>query len=234
MAHVFLMSSAGGVLQGDRLSIELSAGDHTTSRIMTQSATKIYRMDKGYAFQKVSILAKRGSYVEFLPRQLIPFRSSRFCQDVEIHAAADSTVLYSETVSAGRIASAEKFQFEICFLRMRAFDAEGKLLFTDACSIEPPAGKKDSVELLFGGKSIWSTIYVITRKAGWDTEIALAIRDSRALAGFSSLPNDSGYVVRILDDSIDRIEELISSITKIARSHALAVSQTAAATGPKR
>lgn len=48
-AHIYLMSSAGGILQGDKLKIDIMAGKNTLSHITTQAATKIYKVEKGYA-----------------------------------------------------------------------------------------------------------------------------------------------------------------------------------------
>ncbi len=220
MAHVYLMSSAGGILQGDRMDINIIAGHGTSSRITTQAATKIYKMDRGYAAQDIAITAEDASYVEFIPYQLIPFKSSRFCQSVNIQAAQGSTVLYSETVSAGRTASGEAFDFDICFLKMDARDKNGKMLFSDAAKIEPASSKE--FERLFGGKTLWSMIYIVTPDhESIDQQVNATIKEHSMLAGCSILPRDCGLVVRMLDDSIDKVRHLTESISGIARSHAL-------------
>jgi urease accessory protein len=220
MPHVYLMSSAGGILQGDRLEIGIDAGENTTARITTQAATKIYRMEKGFAAQTISIDAHRGSYVEFLPHQLIPFKSSRFFQDVDLNVSSDSTVIYSETVCAGRTASGEKFDFEVCFLRMTARDRKGSVLFSDASNIEPNGRK---FELLFGGKTIWSTMYIVTSQDHdvIDLQIERAIRKRSMLAGCSALPRNSGLFVRILDDSIDKVGDLTNEVVEVVRTHTM-------------
>lgn len=220
MAHVYLMSSAGGILQGDRMDINITAKHGTASRITTQAATKIYKMDRGYATQDIAIATEDASYVEFIPYQLIPFKSSRFCQNVSIQAAQGSTVLYSETVSAGRTASGEAFNFDICFLRMNAYDKNGKMLFSDAAKLEPASSKE--FERLFGGKTLWSMIYIITPDhERIDQQVNAAIKDHSMLAGCSILPHECGLIVRMLDDSIDKVRHLTESISSIARSHAL-------------
>jgi urease accessory protein len=227
MAHIYLMSSAGGVLQGDRLEIAVDAGENTMARITTQSATKIYKMDKGYAHQSVSISALGNSYVEFVPRQLIPFRGSRFCQDVTIKVSNDSTVVYSETVSAGRTASGELFDFDLCFLALGAYNA-GRLLFSDVSRIEPGLDKKETFDRLFGGKSIWSSVYIITPKddrEDLESEVRKVIEASRMLSGYTALPNEAGFLVRMLDDSIDKIEHTVSALALIARQHAFKFAQ---------
>jgi len=225
MAHVYLMSSAGGILQGDRMDIKITALHGTISRITNQAATKIYKMDKGFATQDVTIFAKDGSYLEFIPYQLIPYKSSRFCQNVSVQATRGSTVLYSETVSAGRTASGEAFDFDVCFLNMEVHDDTGKLLFTDATCMEPESSK--DFDRLFGGKTLWSMIYVVTPDAERiDQQVSAAIKEHSILAGCSSLPHDCGLVVRMLDDSIDKIRHLTESISSIAKGHALAAAKT--------
>jgi urease accessory protein len=227
MAHVYLMSSAGGILQGDRMEIDIIAGNNTSSRITTQAATKIYKMDRGYAAQNVAISAREASYLEFIPYQLIPFKSSRFCQHVDIQLEQNSTVVYSETVSAGRTASGENFDFDICLLKMTALDGKGRVLFADAARLEPG---KDDLERLFGGKTLWSMIYVIT--PDFDSvgrQVNAAIKNNSMLAGCSTLPHDCGVVVRMLDDSIDRVRRLTDAVAEIARSRALSVATEARA-----
>jgi urease accessory protein len=220
MAHVYLMSSAGGILQGDRMEIDIDAGNNTWSRIMTQAATKIYKMDRGYATQKVVISAHNASYLEFLPYQIIPFKSSRFCQQVDIHLEQNTTVVYSEAVSAGRTASGENFDFDVCFLKMTVRSSNGKILFADVAKLEPG---KNELERLFGHKRIWSMTYIVTPNfESIKGQVDAVIRDHSMLAGYSILPHDSGLVIRMLDDSIDKVRHLTDVLAEIMRNHVIA------------
>jgi urease accessory protein len=222
MAHVYLMSSAGGILQGDRMEIDITAGNNTSSRITTQAATKIYKMNRGYASQSVAITARDASYFEFIPYQLIPFKASRFYQQVDIQLGQNSTVVYSETVSAGRTASGENFDFDILVLNLTARDSKCNVLFADVARLEPG---KDDLERLFGDKTLWSMTYVITPDSeSVSRQVSAMIKDSSMLAGCSILPHDCGLVVRMLDDSIDRVRHLTDAVAWIARSRALSVS----------
>jgi urease accessory protein len=224
MAHVYLMSSAGGILQGDRMDIKITAGHGTSSRITTQAATKVYKMNKGYATQDVAITAEDASYLEFIPYQLIPFKSSRFWQNVSIQAAPSSTVIYSETLSAGRTASGEAFDFDACFLKMDVHDKNGKRLFSDSAYMEP--GNHKDFGRLFGGKTLWSTIYIVTPDPERiDQKVNTEIKKHSLLAGCSTLPHDSGLVVRMLDDSIDLVRQLTESISGIVKSHVMAAAR---------
>ena len=220
-AHIYLMSSAGGILQGDKLEIDIIAGKNTLSHITTQAATKIYKVEKGYSSQYINLFAQNGSYLEFIPHQIIPYKSSKFYQEVNLKIETTSTVVYSEIISAGRLASGEKFDFDICFLRLTAYDRNGKMLFSDVMNMQPTKNGKE-LEYLFGDKTICSTVYIVTKSVEnekIDHEIRSAIKNKSMLASCSALPNDSGIVVRILSDSIDEINDLISTITTIIRNN---------------
>lgn len=217
LAHVYMMSSSGGVLDGDELDIDIIAGPRASAKITTQSATKIYKMENGYASQYVNIHCKNGSYLEYVPHQIIPFRSSRFYQQVDLHVEDNSTLIYSEIISSGRIAYGEKFDFDLYFLRTSAYK-NGQILFSDVMNMNN--SNKSIMESIFDGKNHLSTIYVINselEQEKTDEKIFSLIHDSSMLAGCSTLPNESGLIVRILSDSVDEIVALTENITKILR-----------------
>ncbi len=216
-AHIYMMSSSGGILQGDEQKIDVVMGRNSTARITTQSATKIYKMDGGYASQYINIHSQEGSYLEFVPHQIIPFKSSRFYQEVNLEVEENAVLVYSEIISAGRIASGEKFDFDLCFLRTSTH-RNGQILFTDVMSLS----HKDKVNLesVFGGKDIFSTVYVISSSIQIERivdEINLATENTSLLASCSSLPHDCGIIVRILADSVSEIVALTESITDVLR-----------------
>src|SRR6185503_11467092 len=131
------------------MKIDIAARSNTLSRITTQAATKIYKMTKGYASQKIDISVGDGCYLEFIPYQIIPFKSSRFFQQVDIRIGQNSTMIYSETVAAGRTAAGESFDFDTCSLKMTARNYSGKVLFEDAAKLE---ADKEDLEQLFDYK----------------------------------------------------------------------------------
>lgn len=217
-AHIYLMSSAGGILQGDNLKIDIVAGKNTSTHITTQAATKIYKMENGYASQHIDISLEEGSYLEFIPNQIIPYKSSRFYQEVNLKISKNSLAIYSETISAGRMAYGEKFDFDLYFLRMNVVDENNNLLFSDIMNMQPTKNK--TFESLFGNKTILSTMYIITNSNEHEKiyhEIDLLIKSSSVLASCSTLPNDSGIVMRMLSNSIDEITTLTKDAVNIVR-----------------
>jgi len=217
-AHIYMMSSSGGILQGDEQKIDVIMGKNSSARITTQSATKIYKMDGGYASQCINIHNQEGSYLEFIPHQIIPFKSSRFYQEVNLEVEKNAVLIYSEIISAGRIASGEKFDFDLCFLRTSAHRND-KMLFTDVMSLNHE--DKSNLESVFGGKTVFSTVYIIGNSIQIENivdKINLATKNNSLLASCSSLPYDSGIIVRMLSDSVSEIISLTESISGILRS----------------
>lgn len=220
MAHVYMMSSSGGILEGDKQTIDILMGKNSTARITNQSAAKIYRMEGGYASQYVNIHSMGGSYLEFVPNQIIPFKSSRFYQEVNLEVDENATLVYSEIISSGRMASGERFDFDICFLRTTGF-RDGKLLFTDVMSMD--TRDRSGIQSLFGEKDVFSTVYILGAAIPSEPISAVleaAAKKSSLLAGCSSLPNDCGIIVRVLANSVSEIVALTESVIGIIRDHA--------------
>ena len=48
MAHVFILSPSGGVLQGDRYRTDIELKNKAISHITTQGATRIYKMNSNF------------------------------------------------------------------------------------------------------------------------------------------------------------------------------------------
>ena len=244
MSHIYLMSSSGGVLQGDRLTIDITLEPGSASRITTQASTKIYKMEKGFATQKINITVNKGSYLEFVPHPTIPFKASRFYQEAKISVSDGGTVIYTDTVVAGRIAYGEKFDFEVFATRTSVTDSLEKLLFLDSIILQPSKLKADlrmeNLDRLFANRDVLSSIYlvssrasnkqlvdkidsIIKKKSGQSAEGRLEDSDAidNDIAGWSLLPNKAGVLVRMLSNSTDATRALLDSIIQLARQHLL-------------
>ena len=102
LAWLFMITTTGCVLQGDRLALEIALAPGARAHVTTQSATKIHSMDANYAAQTQIITLADGAYLEFLPEPLIPHRRARFLSDTRITIAPTATLLYGEIVQPGR------------------------------------------------------------------------------------------------------------------------------------
>jgi urease accessory protein len=102
MPCVFVITTSGCVVQGDRLDISISVGPGAMAHVTTPAATKVHEMDAGFAVQSTHLDVAEGSYTELLPGPVIPHRHSRFAATTTATVAATATVLIAEQLAPGR------------------------------------------------------------------------------------------------------------------------------------
>ena len=222
MAHLFILSPSGGILQGDRYRMDVELKNNAISHLTTQGATRIYKMDSNYATHMVTINLKNNSYLEFIPEQIIPYVNSRFYQKTELKVDDSSTVVYSETIVPGRIAMGEMFDFDVCYLKTQG-SINDKIQFRDSSLLMPKEQKTNSITM-FGDKTILTSVYLMTQKPiekinKMINEMFSQLPD---MSGSSSMmPNNSGLSIRILGNSSEEQKITIYEILKIIRKEIL-------------
>jgi len=202
MAYVMLMSSGGGVLQGDRYRVDVSCGEGASVHLTTQGATRLYRMEQDYATQLVHLAAGPGSYVEYLPDTTIPFGGARYYQRIAVTAAPDSTVVLGETMLAGRLARGERHAYTAYCSDVEVHDTEGHLLFADPLRLVPEEDPVTGPAAL-DGFGVLSSLYVVTGAKSARTvadTMHEALAGTGLRAGASVLPGERGAWARILGD----------------------------------
>ena len=230
MAYVYIISPSGGILQGDQYNIDITLSNNALAHVTTQGATRIYKMEKNYGTQIVNIKVGEGSYLEYIPDQIIPFRNSRFYQEVELSVHDSATLIYSETIVPGRVASGEKFEYDICYIKTIARSHLGNHRFIDIIKLEPKKEDLKSIGIL-GNFDVVGTIYIVTREFNvkdLQYEISEKIKEveveERMSCGISILPTRQGIIVRILGKTAGDVNNLIFEIVRIARNQIIGAS----------
>ena len=67
MAYIYIISPSGGILQGDRYRIDITLDKYSYAHITTQTATRIYKMEKDFATQMINIVVNDGCYFQAHP-----------------------------------------------------------------------------------------------------------------------------------------------------------------------
>ncbi len=220
MAYVYIMTPSGGILQGDRYRIDLTLSNNACAHLTTQGATRIYRMERNYATQIVNISIDEGCYLEYIPDQIIPYRDSCFYQTVNIKAHDNATMVYSEMLAPGRVASGESFDYNIVYMTTHAENQNGEPKFNDVFILEP---KKLDLKVtgVLGEHSIVGSLYILT-KPKYTKQLNLEINNClrkfpNIVGGASILPHDSGVIVRMLAELADHMKSAIYEIVAIIR-----------------
>lgn len=228
LPHVFLITTSGCLLQGDRLALDISLGVNAQAHVTTQAATKIHTMDANYAAQTQTITLADGAYLEFLPDSVIPHREARFASDTRIVMAPTATLLYAEVLHCGRKHHHrdEPFGFTVYASTVAATRPDGIELFTERLVIEPAlrnpreAGVMGSFDV-FGNAILLTTPEVATRvhaalPAGVDAAAGLAF-------GVCRLPNDAGLIYKVLGVESAPVKDRLREFWSLAREAVLGV-----------
>jgi urease accessory protein len=230
MAYMYIISPSGGILQGDRYRMDITLKNDAFFHLTTQGATRLYRMDKNYATQIVNITVGEGCYFEYIPDQIIPYRNSRFYQEVTLNTHDNSTMVYSEMLVPGRVGSGESFEYDICYLKTNSKNQNGELRFIDIAMLEP---KKKSIRN-FGvleGFDVVGTVYILT-----ETKYIRELNDQinsmieslpKIYGGATILPKNSGVMIRLLGAFATDVRNVIYEVVRICRKVILNVSFTA-------
>jgi urease accessory protein len=229
MAHLFIMSPSGGVLQGDRYRMDISLTNKAISHITTQGATRIYKMDSNYATQLININVDRDCYLEFIPDQIIPYKNSRYYQKVLLNVDPSASLIYSEIIVPGRVAMGELFSYDVCYLRTIGNDTKHTAKFVDNCILDPKNQKLNSLGI-FGNHTVVASVYILAPKKFVDIlnqKINTLLKNNAEIYGGSSiLPDDHGLLIRLLCNSAETAKTEIYNVVRITRKEILGVSFT--------
>jgi len=230
MAYVYIVSPSGGILQGDRYCIDVTLGNNTFAHVTTQGATRVYKMEKNYASQIVNINVGEDGYFEYIPDQIIPFRNSRFYQEVILNVHDRATTVYSEVIVPGRVASGEAFEYDICYLRTVGRNQLGKPRFMDIVKLEP---KNENLRAggILGNFKVVGTTYIVTKKMylkDLQYEINEQIKSvedrGKISSGTSILPTRHGIIIRVLGNSAEDVKKIMYEVVRTTRKHIVGAS----------
>jgi urease accessory protein len=220
MAYVYIMTPSGGIVQGDRYRIDVALSNDAHAHITTQGATRIYRMERNYATQMVNISVDDGCYLEYIPDQIIPYRDSRFYQIVNAKVYENGTMVYSEMLAPGRVASGESFEYDIVYMTTQAKNQRGELKFRDVFILEPKKSNLKATGVL-GEYSVVGSLYILT-KPNYVKQLIHEINNCLQKfpgirGGATILPYDCGVMVRLLGNIADNLKSVIYEILDIVR-----------------
>ena len=220
MAYMYIISPSGGILQGDRYRMDISLSKDAQAHITTQGATRVYRMERNFATQIINIDLGPNAYFELIPDQIIPYRNSRFYQTLKMRVHDTATMIYSEMIVPGRVASGESFEYDICYMKAVGFNQEDQLRFTDIAILEPRERTLSQLGVL-SNRSVVGSVYLLCPTSSVKSikdEINMNLsKNNNVLAGASIMPYDSGMIVRLLGDGAGAMRDAIFDVVRITR-----------------
>jgi urease accessory protein len=222
LAHVFMITTTGCLLQGDRLALDIALGPGAQAHVTTQSATKVHTMDANYAAQTQTITLAEEAYLELLPDPLIPHRRARYLSDTRICIAPSATLLFSEIVQPGRKHHHpdECFGATLLSIAASASRPDGRVLFTEKLIVEPQrypmrqTGVMDSFDV-FGNVILCTPkdkAERIHQRVAADVDL-----EGGVAYGACRLPNDAGLIFKVLGRDCAQVKTKVREFWGIVR-----------------
>jgi urease accessory protein len=143
-AWVFLSSLGGGLVDGDRVDVDVDVGERASALLGTQASTKIYRSPAGGAgcSQRLSARVAAGAVLTVVPDPVVCFAEARYEQAIDIELAPSASLWLIDGYSCGRSARGERWAFSRYASRTTIMRGEsgGVRSIVDATRLDPLQG----------------------------------------------------------------------------------------------
>ena len=134
-----LVNTAGGIVAGDRLDIEVTVGPGAAVTLTSAAAEKIYRSEAEPARIATRLILAPASRAAWIPQETILFDGARLRRRFAVDLAADASFVVAEIVVFGRAASGERDIAGALHDSWRVRRA-GRLVFADETRLEGTIG----------------------------------------------------------------------------------------------
>lgn len=204
---IIIMMASPGLLKGDQLFYDIKCEKNTKTFITDQSYTKIFNTGNGNAVRTGTIQLRENASLYWRPLAVIPFTNSNFSGNTTIEMESDSELLYTDILSAGRIAHGELFYMK-AYRNKVTVKENGHAVWSEYSALLPNEMNLKS-NVFFGGYTHQGTFYYHGKP---ETESRLLNVDRDIFSSFPVAWGISsalkGICFRVLARSAQEIEEI--------------------------
>lgn len=202
MTTLCLQEPTGGVAQGDRHRLDIDARERARAHVTTQSATKVHSMRANYAHLETTLRADANAHLEYVPGPTILNEDSRCLQTVSVELDPTARAIVADVLVPDGLTGQEPFGFDHYHSRVEA-RCDGRLRCVDTVDLRP-SDRDPRDRATVGEYGVVGSLYVLapSSDAGALSERIHDRLDGTpgTKAGVSTLPYETGVVVRVLGD----------------------------------
>lgn len=203
MPCVYILSSGGPNVDGDRYQQIISLKKDSMAFISTGAATKLAKMKYNYSGMEQQITLEEGAYLEYLPEPVIPHADTRFICDTRMTVHPTATVVYSEIYMAGRkyYNGGEIYDYDILSVCTHGQRPDNRLLFREKFIITPKTVPVREIGCM-GRFDVFANVVVMTpedkaEEVYSQIEPYIDLKNNIAV-GITHLPNKAGLLFKVL------------------------------------
>lgn len=222
MPCVYILSSGGPNVDGDRYEQRFVVRRGAMAHISTGAATKLAEMRYNFSAMRQRFELEENAYLEYLPEPTIPCRHTRFICDTTVRIAPSATLFYGEIYTGGRkyFGGGETFRYDILSVCTRAERPDGQPLFREKFVIRP--GERSPATLgAMNRYHVFGNAVVLTPPDAADRIFARTAafidREQELAAGITRLPNDSGLIYKVLGTETEPVKRQLRAFCSTVR-----------------
>jgi urease accessory protein len=219
--HVYLLHPPGGLVGGDKLSIELNAKENAHILMTTPSAGKIYRNISGIKQgQHVDITVANDAIVEYLPQENIIFDHADAELITQVNIKGSGIYIGWEITCLGRIESNDLFTEGGLQQSLSVFKDQ-KPLFLDRLTLRAPSDLQTG-KAGFQNKIVFGTFIISRDVTTPDMSDELAewqenMNQSIAPASIAITQKPGVFIARIIGDKAEQARDTFESLWVLLR-----------------
>jgi urease accessory protein len=156
-ALAVLVTTSGGLVAGDHISVDVRAGPATVSHVATSAAEKVYRSTGATTEIAISVSVGEGAWVEYLPQETILFDGARVRRHTAVDVALGGWFLGGGMMVFGRRARGERFTYGLLHEQIEVQRC-GRLVWGDALHLAGDVARLMAAPACFDNAAACATL----------------------------------------------------------------------------
>lgn len=137
---LFSTTFGGGLVEGDRIELDVEVGAGARALLTTQASTKVFRSSTKQAANVLHARVRGGGLFASIPDPTVCFAGARFEQHIEVELAEDASACVVDVLHAGRVARGERWAMASYRNELSLTRSGGATLLRDALRLDPAHG----------------------------------------------------------------------------------------------
>ena len=211
-AWVYTSTFGGGLVHGDRITLEIEVGEGAAAFVSSQASTKVYRSDR-CSVTEVDARVQRDGLLVLAPDPVACFRGSRYRQIQRIDLAAGAALVLIDSFTSGRRAFGERWAFDEYDTRL-IVRSSGRLVLHDALALKtddgPIASRLDRFEIIATAALIGAPLHAQAADLIMTVNAAPLERRPGLLCQASALRD--GCLLRVAGTSVEQVGHAVRDL----------------------
>lgn len=215
-AHLYILNTTGGILEGDRMDIKLHLENKAHVLVIMPSATKVHPTPNGDARQRLSFRLESDAVLEYLPEPLLPFSGAVFFQETDVFLEDRATLFWGDILGPGRKAKGELFAFRLYENKMTITDRKG-FIARECFRLEPSIASINGLGVMEGYSHMGSLYMLCDDQYIEDLLHTFRKIKMEGLYWGVSLLSRRGLVVRVLSNETPALQDFFMKLWALFR-----------------